>query len=322
MKVDVASTGTLAVDYFGFVPVLVPEDGKTMAKMYEYHPGGVAGNVITQLARLGCSAGWFGKIGDDDSGKILLDEFRKLSIATEHVEIIKGKNSMFCWILVDEDGNRSITMFPNVLNELTPEDVRNKHADIIRNAKILMVEACVMPLAPMLEAMRIANEAGVRVVFDMDVTLSDIKRTDMGTEDELHEAISRADVFIPCKAAAQELLGTADIKNEVRFLQAEDSKIVAVTLGDNGCVIYANNRTYEVPGYEVEVVDTTGAGDAFHGGFVYGLLNNFSIEATGAFANACGAFCCTGIGARFSGTLKQINAIISSNVMSCRITSN
>ncbi len=316
MNVDVASTGTLAVDYFGFVPILVPEDGKTMAKKYEYHPGGVAGNVITQLARLGCSTGWFGKIGDDDSGKILLDEFKKLSITTEHVEVVKGKNSMFCWILVDENGNRSITMFPNVLNELTPEDVRSKHADIIKNAKILMVEACVMPLAPMLEAMRIANEAGVRVVFDMDVTLSDIKLTDMGSEEDLREAISRADVFIPCKAAAQELLGTSDIRKDVKFLQAEESQIVAVTMGDKGCVIYANNNTYEVPGYKVKVVDTTGAGDAFHGGFVYGLLNNFSMEKVAAFANACGAFCCTGVGARFSGTLDQINAILSGQMMS------
>ena len=313
MGVDVASTGTLAVDYFGFVPVLVPPGGKTMARRYEYHPGGVAGNVITQLGRLGSSAGWFGKIGDDDTGKILLEEFHKYSLDISHVEVVKDKNSMFCWILVDEQGERSITMFPNVLNELTAEDVRIKHGDFIRSAKILMVEACVMPLAPMIEAMKIANEAGVKVVFDMDVTLKDILITDMGSEADLREAIMRSDVFIPCKAAAAELLGTTDIKGSISRLQVKKSQIIAVTLGDKGCMIYADDRVREIPGFKVNVVDTTGAGDAFHGGFVYGLLNNFSIEKTGEFSNACGAYCCTGVGARHSGALDQINEIISNN---------
>ena len=312
MGVDVASTGTLAVDYFGFVPVLTP-GGKTMARTYEYHPGGVAGNVITQLGRLGSSAGWFGKIGDDDTGKILLDEFHKYSLDTSHVEVVEGKNSMFCWILVDEQGERSITMFPNVLNELTAEDVRQKHADFIRGAKILMVEACVMPLAPMIEAMKIANEAGVKVVFDMDVTLNDILITDMGSESDLREAVERADVFIPCKAAAAELLGTSDIRGSIRRLQAEKEQIVAVTMGDKGCLIYDGDKIHEIPGFKVDVIDTTGAGDAFHGGFVYGLLNNFSIDKIGEFSNACGAYCCTGVGARHSGTLEKINEIISNN---------
>ncbi len=314
MGVDVASTGTLAVDYFGFVPVLVHKDGKTMARSYEFHPGGVAGNVITQLARLGSTAGWFGKIGDDDTGKILLDEFQKYSLDISHVEVVKNKNSMFCWILVDEKGDRSITMFPNVLNELTAEDVRVKHGDFIREAKILMAEACVMPLSPMIEAMRIANEAGVKVVFDMDVTLKDIILTDMGTEADLREAIKRSDVFIPCKAAAQELLQTSDIKGSIKRLQSDESQIVAVTMADKGCLVYKDKKIYEIPGFKVNVVDTTGAGDAFHGGFVYGLLNNFPIEKTGAFANACGAFCCTGVGARHSGTIDQINEIISNNM--------
>ena len=315
MGVDVASTGTLAVDYFGFVPVLTP-GGKTMARTYEYHPGGVAGNVITQLGRLGSSAGWFGKIGDDDTGKILLEEFHKYSLDTSHVEIVKDKNSMFCWILVDDQGERSITMFPNVLNELTRKDVREKHGDFIRSAKILMAEACVMPLAPVLESMKIANEAGVKVVFDMDVTLNDILITDMGSEADLREAIEMADVFIPCKAAAAELLGTSDIKSEIKRLQVKKEQIVAVTMGDKGCLIYDGSEVHEIQGFKVDVVDTTGAGDAFHGGFVYGLLNNFSIEKTGEFSNACGAFCCTGVGARHTGTLDQINEIISNNARS------
>lgn len=312
MKVDVASTGTLAVDYYGFIPRL-NHYGKAMAEKYEFHPGGVAGNVITQLGHLGTKTGWFGKIGDDDTGKILIDEFKKYSLDISHVEVIKDKMSMFTWILVDKSGERSITMFPNVLNELTAKDVREKHADYIRNAKILMVEACVMPLAPIIEAMKIANEAGVKVVFDMDVTLKDIIETNMGTEEDLYECIRRADVFIPCKVAAAELLGTSDLKNNIHKLQAKESQIVSVTLGDKGCLIYNNHEKIYIPGFKVVAIDTTGAGDAFHGGFVYGLLNNFSIKKIGEFANACGAYCCTGVGARHTGNLDLIQEIIDNN---------
>ncbi len=308
---QITSVGTLAVDYYGFVSVLSPKDGKTMAKAYEFHPGGVAGNVITQLARLGCTTSCFGKVGDDVTGRILLEDFEKHGITTSHLEVVPGKNSMFTWILVDDTGDRSITMFPNVLNELTVEDVRTKHAQLIRSSRILMAEACVMPLAPVLEAMRIAQEAGVLIIFDMDVTLEEILRTDMGTKEDLMEAIALADVFIPCKAAAVELLGTSDIQEHIHELQYDSSKIVAVTLGAQGCSIYAQGSRLDVPGYPVEVIDTTGAGDAFHGGFAYGLLNGFSLKDTGEFANACGAYCCTGIGARSSGTLVEIRDIIS-----------
>ena len=71
--VDVTATGTLAVDYFALVSFIPGPDQKLMADGYEAHPGGVSGNVITQLARLGAKTGWYGKIGDDDAGKMILE---------------------------------------------------------------------------------------------------------------------------------------------------------------------------------------------------------------------------------------------------------
>jgi len=309
-KVDVSSIGTLAVDYFGLVPFIPGKDEKTMANAYEIHPGGVAGNVITQVARLGISAGWMGKIGDDPTGKILLDEFRKDHISTGHAEVISGKNSMFTWILVDPQGDRSITMFPNVLNEFTAKDVSDRHADFIRSSKILMAEACVLPLAPMIRAMEIAKEAGVTVVFDLDVTPSAILQMNMGSKEDLQKALHLTDVFIPGKAAAMELLGTKDLINNARRLLEYGAHTVSVTLGAGGCIVCDKKGQELVPGYTVPVKDTTGAGDAFHGGFVYGMLQGYDLKEIGTFANACGAYCCTGIGPRSSGKLQDIRALI------------
>jgi len=309
-SVDVSSIGTLAVDYFGLVPVIPGKDEKTMANAYEIHPGGVAGNVITQVARLGVTAGWMGKIGDDPTGKILLSEFVKDKILTDHAEVIQGKNSMFTWIIVDPQGDRSITMFPNVLNEFTAEDVSEKHADFIASSKILMAEACVLPLAPMIRAMEIAKEAGVTVVFDLDVTPTAVLQMKMGSKDELLRALSLTDVFIPGKAAAMELLGTKDLANNVRRLLDYGARTAAVTLGAGGCIVCDQNEEVSVPGFTVRARDTTGAGDAFHGGFVYGMLQGFDLEQIGTFANACGAYCCTGIGARATGSLADIRSLI------------
>jgi sulfofructose kinase len=310
MNPEVASLGTLAVDYFGIVPVIPGKDGKTMAERLEEHPGGVAGNVITQIARLGIKAGWMGKIGGDETGDILIDNFHKDEISTDHVEVVKGKRSMFTWILVDPNGDRSITMFPNVLNEFTAEDVEKKHGDFIRSSKILMAEACVLPLSPVIRAMEIAREAGVKVVFDLDVTPTDVVRTNMGTKNDLYRTLELSDVFIPGKAAAAELLGTDDIEGHAKKLLDYGAEKVSVTLGDKGCIILNRAEMHHVPGFDVKVVDTTGAGDAFHGGFVYGMLKGFSLKETARFANACGAYCCTGIGARSVGGLADIQKLL------------
>ncbi len=310
--VEVSSIGTLAVDYFGIVTRVPELDEKTMAERYEIHPGGVAGNVITQAARLGVSTGWIGKIGQDSTGDILRREFEKEGIDTSHMEVVPGKNSMFTWILVDKRGYRTITMFPNVLNEFTAHDVESKHADYIRNSQVLMAEACVLPLSPVIRAMEIAKDAGVTVIFDLDVTPTGVEEMDMGSRADLERALSLADVFIPCKAAAVELLGTDQIVPNIDRLRQYGASTVAVTLGEHGCVIATDDGAVEVPGFPVEVVDTTGAGDAFHGGFVYGFLNGMAPEKLGRFANACGAACCTKIGARSSGTLKEVQALIDS----------
>ncbi|MBI9094108.1 MAG: carbohydrate kinase family protein [Sphaerochaeta sp.] len=306
----VASIGTLAVDHFCFIPNLLIEDGKTMAKRYEVKPGGVAGNVISQLSALGIYASWFGKIGDDETGRLLIEDFKRQGASLSNVELVAGKHSMFTWITCDDHANRTIIMFPNVLVELTAQEVRSKHAGLIENAEVLMTEASVLPLPPVIEAMKIAREAGTKIVLDMDITPSELVRINGGSE-LIYQAMELTDVFIPCKAAAIELIGSRDIAHHLGDLQKRPGQIIAVTAGSKGCYIYEGKDTYNIAGYPVEVVESTGAGDAFHAGFVYGMLDgNMSLQEIGKFANACGAYCCTGVGARYNGTIEQIYTIL------------
>jgi sugar/nucleoside kinase (ribokinase family) len=306
-KLDVTSIGCLAVDYFALVPSIPGPEEKIMAGKYEVHPGGVSGNVLTQTARLGLRSGWLGKIGDDEAGEILIKEFEREGIDTSHTEVVENKHSMFTWIQVDKHGGRSITMFPNVLIELTADEIEKKHADYIISSKAFQAESCILPFSPMIRAMEIARENGVKVVFDLDVPPSYlIHESKQATPEQLHRAIEISDIFIPCKAGARELLGSDDIEKHARKLFGFGPEIVAVTLGEKGCILMDESNTFTIPGYKVDVRDTTGAGDAFHAGFIYGVLNDMSLEETGLFSNACGAICCTNVGARAMGTLDEV----------------
>lgn len=309
--IDIVALGALAVDYYSVVPKIPHEEEKTTATAYMVRPGGVAGNVLTQTARLGLRSGWAGKLGDDPSGDILIQQFVSDGVDTSHCEIISGKNSMFTWITVDPRGDRSIIMFPNVLKEFSPEDVRTKHADYIASAKVLQTEACVLPLNIMLAGMRIAREAHVRTVFDLDVAPSEIIRSKMGTQEELQEILSLTDVLIPCKSAASELLGSNAFASEVHKLHSFGPRTVAITLGKQGCLISDTNRSIQIPRVEVpKVLDTTGAGDAFHGGMIFALIEEMDLESSGRFANGCGAWCTQSMGARSMGTRSQIEALL------------
>ena len=313
-KVEVTSIGTLAVDYYAILEKIPELDQKIMAESYEEHPGGVAGNVITQVARLGISTGWIGKIGDDSSGDILVEQFLKDGIDFSHTERISGKKSMFTWILIDNQGKRTITMFPNILSDFTGEDIRQKHTNYIKNSRVLLTEACVLPLEPVITAMEIARNAGVTTIFDLDVKPSDIEIMKMGSRDDLERILSLTDILIPCKVAAAELLGTDEIGDNITDLLRYDIQTVAVTLGKKGCIAIDRNKPLiRIPEFPVKVVDTTGAGDAFHGGFVYGVLQKWPLKRIASFANACGALCCRKVGARSSATLAEVEKFININ---------
>ena len=310
-KLDVVALGTLAVDYYALVNRLCKKEEKTKALDYKIYPGGVSGNVLTQTSLLGLKSGWVGKIGDDSSGKILLDEFKKNNIDYSHAEIMKGKNSMFTWINVDKSGDRSIVMFPNVLTELTVEDLRSKHREYIQSCRVLQIEACLLPLSLMLESAKIAKEVGVKVVFDLDVPPSEIESSKMGTLEELYQILSLTDVLIPCKSAAKELINSENFIEEGKNLLKYGPTTIAITLEKQGCLVLNKDEQYVVGRVEVDkVVDTTGAGDSFHGGMIYSILNNYSLKEAGLFSNACGAFCCTNLGARAMGNIHQIKDLI------------
>ena len=303
---EVVGMGTLAVDYVALVPEIVGAEEKVGALSYEIHLGGVAGNTLTQLALLGTNVGWFGKLGDDETGKILLEDFKRTGIDRRGVIIEKGKRSMFTWIQVDKKGNRAIVMFPNVIVDLTPEEIETRFSEYIKNVKFFSSEATLLPLNIVLKSAQIAIKNGAKFVFDIDVDPLSLSVTGLGSEKELKELIRLSYATIPSKATAKTLTGEEDPEKIVKALIKLGPEIAGITLGDNGCIIGTKEKIVKVPPYRVEVVDTTGAGDAFHGAFIYGLLKGWDLYKIGKFANAAAALVCSKIGARSIFSRKDI----------------
>ena len=309
---DVIGLGSCTVDFFAIVPKLIGADEKVNATRLEVHAGGVTANNLTQVARLGASAGWIGFIGDDENGRTILKAFEDDAMDTSGIEVRKGELSSLTWIPVDAQGERCIYMFPNITAQVTPEDIHKRFAKPIQSAKHFHTEASQLPLAPVLEAIVIAKKANVRTIFDLDVAPAYFIQSGLGTEAGLMETLRTIDVLKPCKAAARELTGETDFERIAKKMLALGPKLVAITMGKEGCLIADASGMAHVPSYQVKVVDTNGAGDAFMGGLSYALLQGWESRRVGEFANACAALCCTRVGARAMADCEQVEAIIRS----------
>ena len=309
-NVDVVGIGSCGVDYFAIVPRLLGPEEKINADRMEIHAGGVTGNNLTQVARLGASTGWLGLIGDDEPGRLIQKAFVEDGMDLSGIEVVKGEHSSMTWIPVDAEGERCIYMFPNVNGKLSPHQVRSRFAPHIQKAKHFHTEASQLPIAPVREAIQIANDAGVRVLFDLDVAPSFFAQMNLGTQGELTQLLKSVDVLKPCKAAAREMTGESDWDKIADALLALGPTTVAVTQGAEGCLIANRKQRVHVPAFKVDVVDTTGAGDAFMGGLSYGILQGWDFERVGLFANACAALCCTKVGARAMAKHDEVVAFI------------
>ncbi len=310
-KVRVVGLGSCTVDYFGLTPKIIGPEEKVNMRGLEVYAGGVTANNLTQVARLGVKTGWFGKLGDDENGRIIMEAFKEDDMDISHIKIIKGERSTFCWIPVDPQGNRCIYMFRNVTAKLTPEEIDEYFSDYIAQADAFHTEASQLPLPPVIRAIEIAKENNTRVVFDLDMDPTYfVEVAGLGTREELSRALELSDVLKPCKDAAAEITGETDLERAAVKLLDMGPELVALTAGERGCIIATKDKVVKVPTFEVTVVDTTGAGDAFQGGLSYAILQGWDLEQVGRFANACAALCCTKIGARAMFGLKEVNALI------------
>ncbi|MBW2268912.1 MAG: SIS domain-containing protein [Deltaproteobacteria bacterium] len=300
---DVVGIGSMVLDRVHRAPRLLGAEAKGIlrdvagAGPVQSHVGGVVLNHLGWAAALGLRTGIFGRQGDDADGRLLRAAMQAIGMERD-LTLVDAATSV-AEIFVDDGGGRAIYMAPGATSGTTAAYVRDAHADTIRSAARLTTEVSQLPLAAALAALEIARAAGVPSVVDLDVPPSEAV-PGLGSQAELDAVLRSADLLKPAKAAAAELVPEAgsDALAVAAAMRARfGNAAVVVTDGAAGCAVSAEGVEAFVGGFAVEVVDTTGAGDALLGGLLVALHHGLDWESAARLGNACGAVCAGKLGA-------------------------
>ena len=293
---DVIGIGTCTADMLFIVPQPPTYGRSWRASQYLRQAGGPVSTALVTLARLGVSTRYVGRAGDDPEGVFIREEFQKEGVDVSRFMLEPNVFSRAVLVLVDQTtGERCFTSRRETNTPLAVSDLDRQE---IESTKVLHLddadEASV-------QAAKWAKAAGVTVVLD-------------GThyKEELTESLLPwVDIPIVSKTFAQEWMPDAPPEAVVRQLYEFDPRIAAVTLGERGCVAQWEGDPLTFPAFPVDVVDTTGAGDAFHGGFIYGVLQDWDAVEIIRFASAVASLNCRQLGGR-SGlpTVKEVHQFL------------
>lgn len=310
---DVVCMGELLID---FVPT---ESGVSLenASAFKKAPGGAPANVAVGLSRLGVSSAFMGKVGDDDFGSFLARTLEKNEVDITPLIFSKEARTALAFVSLTTDGERDFMFYRNPSADMLFEPAE-VDADAIRHAKIFHYGSISLIGEPSrsatLHAVKLAQDAGSLISYDPNLRLplwpgEEAARNGMMLGWELAQVI---------KASVEEirfLTGEKDLARAVKQLWHPTLKLLVVTMGEDGCHSFTERMDSYIPGFEVETVDTTGAGDGFVAGLLRGLdrqpsiwEDETSLEETLVFANAVGALTTTKRGA--IPALPELEAVI------------
>jgi len=281
-KVDVVGVGLNATDTL--IPLAeFPARGSKLEYTEEsVMPGGQVASAMVACQTWGLSTRYVGKLGDDDAARLHERAFTQAGVEARLIHV-PGAASPRSLILVDKLGERTVLCRKDDRLILQPEELEREW---IASARALLVDG--HDTAAATQAAQWAREAGVVVVADLDEPYEGVEAL-----------MERIDCLIvsrdfPCRMMQETDLHEALKKMRVRY----GGQLTAATLGENGVLAWDGDRFHYSAAYQVPVVDTTGAGDIFHAGFLYGLLQGWPLQRQLDFACAAAAMNCTGEGAR------------------------
>ncbi len=267
--VQVFGVGQCSLDYIGKISTYPPPDRKCEFSDMIIQGGGTVATALVALARWGVSCALAGVLGDDSFGKMIQNSLEEEGIDTSGVKIRRGSDSQFAFIVAEPGlGRRTVFWRRPTGSPLTPEEI---DPGMVERARILHTDGR-FPEAS-LTACRMARSAGVPVTVDAG-----------SFREELVELARVSDHFIASEIFSAAFLGKEDPREACRRLSELGPRVAAVTLGAKGYTALAEGRWIQKPAYPVNPVDTTGCGDVFHAGYIYGLLQGWNYEKSFDFA--------------------------------------
>ncbi len=289
MSLDVIGFGALNVDKLYKVNQIAKPDEESVVNDFSESCGGSAANTIVDLARLGLDTGFVGKLAKDREGDLHLEEFEKCGVDIEGIIKTNSGRSGSAIGFVDREGERALYIDPGVNDEIELEEV---DLNYIQKAKYLHISSFVGK-----EPFTIQKEIVKQLKDSAKISLDPGIIYARKGIDELSPIIEKTSIFLPSKKELEILSGENYEKGAKKILEL-GPEIVAVKLGGDGCYVKNGEEEFQLDPYEVEVVDTTGAGDAFSAGFLYGLARGESLRKCGKIGNFVASRCIEEMGAR------------------------
>ncbi|WP_423061164.1 sugar kinase [Citrobacter portucalensis] len=280
--IRIACVGIAVMDRIYYVEGLPTEGGKYVAKRYTEVGGGPAATAAVAAAKLGAQVDFIGRVGDDDTGNSLLAELESLGVNTRYTRCYAGAKSSQSAIMVDAQGERIIVNYPSP--DLLPDAEWLNEIDFSQWDVVL---ADVRWHEGARQAFTLARQAGVLTVLDGDVTPQDIS-----------ELVALSDHAAFSEPGLARLTGINDSGAGLKQAKTLTNGHVYVTRGSEGCDWIKNNTLQHQSGFKVDVVDTTGAGDVFHGALAFSLAGGDAPEEAVRFASGVAALKCTRPGGR------------------------
>jgi ribokinase len=289
-RLDVVGFGALNVDKLFRVNRIAGAEEESFIEDYTEACGGSAANTVVGLARLGCKVGFVGKVGRDKEGTLLLTDFRREGVDINGVIRAKHGKSGSVLGFVDKKGARALCIDSGVNDTITLDEIKMEYVSQARFLHLtsFVGEKSFQTQKKLLETL----PDTVKVSFDPGALYA---RRGLAS---LESIIKRAYVFMPNAVELELLTGKADYCRGADFLIGKGVKTVTVKLGGNGCYVTDGRERHLIEAFKVKVVDTTGAGDAFCAGFLYGLLNDKSLYECGRLGNFVASRCITRMSAR------------------------
>ncbi len=289
---DVVCLGILVADIWGRPVDEWPRRG-TLGVIDEISigVGGCAANSGTDLARLGVDVAVMGCLGEDPFADFVLERLSGDNIDVSGITRTTAAGTSSTLVLIDSGGERTFLHYFGANAHVKTNEL---DMDKIKGAKVLhLAGALLMPGfdgEPQAQVLAAAQAAGVR-------TCVDVVWDDTGRWMELvAPLLPYTDFFLPSLSEAQQLTGLKQPEDVAGALLDTGVEVVALTMGEKGCYVRAADAELRLPAYPVEVVDGTGAGDAFAAGFIYGYLHEWDLERTVKFASAMGSLATTAAG--------------------------
>ena len=280
----VLGVGQCCMDYFALSDGFPRENTKQEAIELAIEGGGQVATALVSLARLGVGARMVGIVSDDRDGTEIIERFKKEGVSTEFIVVRGGGISQRSFIIVNrQTGTRTILWQKPTVGVLTEEDIKE---DAFSGVDFLLVDGYMKEAT--LKALSIARRLGIPTMIDADRMYPDME-----------ELLPLIDYIVGSEDFSRHIDAEPIMALEKLSANYRHARTITITLGTRGSITLYEGRLIEQPAFVVEdVVDTTGAGDVFHGGYIYGLLSGWEIEDTLRFASAFAALKCRSLSGR------------------------